>query len=188
MTELAVRGPLDEPDLHDDFGTDPMRAHSREANELRERPLGDLERVEPRTKFVQQSSVEPGADFSSEHEIVFLKITNEQSAEPHALPLRIGEAADDELLCQLAFHLEPVLRSAVLVRRPLPLGDDAFPSLIARKLPGPLMLEQWNLFQRATQAKIGEKLPSLFERQAGDVAAFEPHHVEHVIRSEEHTS
>src|SRR5687768_15826325 len=112
MPELPVCRPLDEADLDDDLGAHPV-CHPWKSDELRERPLGDLESVEPGAKIEQQSGVESRADLSSEDEVAVLVVADQKRAEPDTFPLRIGKSADDEVLRQLAFHLEPVLRSPV---------------------------------------------------------------------------
>src|SRR5687767_4637050 len=128
MPELAVHGPLDETDLHDDGRSDPVGAETGKALGLRERRLRDFERVEPRAQVEQQLCVETGADLAGKDEVLSFVIADEQGAEADARALRIGEPADYELLRRLAFHLEPQRRAPLLVGRAAALGDDAFPS------------------------------------------------------------
>ena len=97
MAQLAVPGPLDEADLHDNLRTHPVRAQARQPLGLRERRLRNLERIQPRAKIQQQRVVEAGADLSGKARSPRLvEVADEQRAEPDALALRIGEAADDE--------------------------------------------------------------------------------------------
>ena len=75
-----------------------------------------LDRVETVSKVEQHLRVEAGADLSGKHQIGPVVVADEQRAEPDARALWIGEAADDEFLRELALHLQPVLRAAMLVR------------------------------------------------------------------------
>src|SRR5206468_11272638 len=50
MAELAVHRPLDEGDLHDDLGAHPVRAHARQPDGLGERPVPDLDPIQPPPK------------------------------------------------------------------------------------------------------------------------------------------
>src|SRR5262249_55565398 len=149
MAQLAVHRPLDERHLHDDLRPHPVGADAGQARAAGERRRRNLERVEPRAQIAQQFRVEAGADPSGEHEILTIarrlalrtprvsrrgEIADEQRAEADARTLRIGEAANDELLAGFDLHLEPVRRAAMLVARPASLRDDAFPAFGA----GPL--------------------------------------------------
>src|SRR5690348_2912501 len=98
MPQLAVRRPLDEADLDDDFGAHPVRAQARQPGTARERRRRSLERVEPGAERDQLPGIEAGADATGEHEVLVLEVSDEQRAEPDAAPLRVGEAAHDELL------------------------------------------------------------------------------------------
>src|SRR4030095_739582 len=115
MPQLAVRGPLDERNLHDDFGSHPVCTNARQSFGFRERRVRDLEPVQPRTKLQQQFRVEAGADFASEDEIISIEIAHEQRSEAYAAALRIRESAHDEFLSILALHLQPMRRATVLV-------------------------------------------------------------------------
>src|SRR5262245_1610898 len=116
MTQLAVCGPLDKRNLHDDFGSHPVCANARQSFGLRERRVWDLELVQPNTKLQQQFCVEARADFAGEDEIIPIEVAYEQRAETDAAALRIRESADDEFLSGLALHLQPMRRAVVLVR------------------------------------------------------------------------
>lgn len=65
MTQLVVRRPLDEPDVHDDLGPYPVHAQLRQPCGSRERRRGDLDRFETRAKVQQKPCVEARADFSA---------------------------------------------------------------------------------------------------------------------------
>ena len=182
VTQLAVHRPFDEADLRDHFGTDPVRAHPRQAAALRERRLRDLHRVQPGPKLEQQLRIESRSDLAREDEIVLVVVPDEQRAQSDAPALRIREAADDELLRRFAFHLEPVGRAPVLVRRAAPLRDDAFPAFAPGTLPRlPIVERRDALKRRSKRQRIQQRAP-LFERQPRDVAAIDPHDVEHVVR------
>src|SRR5215467_10944735 len=116
MAQLAVCGPLDERNLHDDFGSHPVCANARQSFGFREWRVWDLELVQPSTKRQQQFRVEAGADFAGEDEIILIEVAYEQRAETDAAALRICESANDEFLSGLALHLQPMRRAAVLVR------------------------------------------------------------------------
>src|SRR3984893_1626840 len=135
MPQLAVHGPLDEADPHDQLRTYPVRAQARQPLRLRERRYRQLDRVESRAQIEEQLRVEAGADLSHEDEIVAVVVADEQRTETGARALRIGKAADHELLRELALHLQPEPRSSVLVRRASPLGDHAFPSFAPCVIP-----------------------------------------------------
>src|SRR5215471_1776578 len=114
MPELSVHRPFDEPDLHHDLGTNPVAA-TRQAFAFRERRLLDRKRIETRSQIEQKFRVETSADFAGECEVVAVVVADEQRAEADASALRIGEAADDELLRRFDLHLEPVLRASMFV-------------------------------------------------------------------------
>src|SRR5439155_5580075 len=163
MPQLAVHGPLDEGDLHDDLRARPMRAQAGQPLRARERRRRDLDPIEPRAQIEQQLRVEAGADLAGEHEIVLLEIPDEQRAEADASALRIGEAADDELLRRLAFHLQPVRRTPMLVRRVAALRDDAFPALPAGPLPGFLVVQRFDARKGGPERQIAQEAEPLVE-------------------------
>ena len=109
-------------------------------------------------------------------------VADEQRAEADARALRIGEAADDELLRRLALHLQPVLRAAMLVRRAAPLGDHAFPALAPGALP---RLARRRAARRAASAasngSVLQQRASIFERQRRHGSSVQPQDVEDVI-------
>src|SRR6185369_16163683 len=141
VPQLAVHRPFDETGLYDDLGTHPV-AVSRQALAFRERRLLDRERVETLAQVEEELRIEARADLAGEEEVGAVVVADQESAKTDARALRIGEAADDELLRGLDLHLEPVLRAPMLVRRPAALGDDAFPSLPPRAIPRPGILQQ----------------------------------------------
>ena len=137
--------------------------------------FGDLERVEPRAQVEQQLGVEAGADLAGEHEIVLFEVADQQRAQADARALRIGEAADDELLRRLALHLQPVRRAAVLVRRVAPLGDDALPSLAHARSHGFGSSSAVDALQRRLEAAARAATRGARSSGSGiDVAAVEP--------------
>src|SRR5688500_4108490 len=106
VTQLAVHGPFGERDLNHHLGKHPVRAQALEADRFREWRRGERQPVEPRTKVEQQLRIEPGPDLPRKDEVVAFVVADEQRAETDADALRVGEAADDELLRRFAFHLE----------------------------------------------------------------------------------
>src|SRR5258705_7628619 len=117
MAKLAVHRPLDERHVDDDLRTRPVRAQPRQARGPGERRRRNLEAIEPRAEIEQQLRVEAGPDFSGEDEIVRLalrlelrtrralprgEIADQQRAEADARALRIGEAANHELLARIS--------------------------------------------------------------------------------------
>ena len=105
MTKLVVFGPLNEADLDDDLRADPVSAYAREADGFGEGRLLDLDAIELGAQVVQEFRIKAGADLAGENEIIAVVVANQQGAQADALALRIGEAADYELLGQLTFHL-----------------------------------------------------------------------------------
>ena len=105
MPQLVVAGPLDERHLHDDRRPHPVRAQLRQALRDRERRLRDLDRIETLAQIEQQLGVEAGADLSGEHEVVAFVVADQQRAEADARALRIGEAADHQLLRALRIFI-----------------------------------------------------------------------------------
>src|SRR5262245_3783410 len=129
MPKLAVHGPLGESHLHHDFGTHPMNAQPRKTGAFREWRSLRLETIEPFAQVEQHRRVEAGAELAGKDEVAALEVADQQCAEADPCALGIREAADDKLLRRLHLHLQPVLRSTMLVRRAAPLGDHALPSL-----------------------------------------------------------
>src|SRR5690606_7733266 len=107
---------------------------------------------------------------------------DEQRTQPCPALLRIREAADEKLRRQLALHLEPALRAAVLVRRVEPLRDHALPALRTRLLPRPRSVHALHAAEWWLERQRVQHLISLYERQQCDVSTVQPQHVEHVIR------
>src|SRR5262249_20704724 len=151
MAQFAVYGPLDERDLHDDFGYYPMGSNARQPCGPCERRFRDLQPVESRTQIQQQLRIEAGADFAGEDEIVPIEVSDEQCTQTHAGSLRIRVSANNEFLRRFALHLEPVRRATVLVQRSAPLGNHSFPSLAARTLPRLVVRDFRNVRQRSAE-------------------------------------
>jgi hypothetical protein len=102
MAKLAVAGPFDERDSDGDPGRDPVGPEARESFRFREGRLLDLQRVEPRPQVEQHLRVEARPDLPRERELALVVMTDEQRAEADPRALRIGEAADEEVVRQLA--------------------------------------------------------------------------------------
>src|SRR6185312_2166533 len=83
-----------------------------------------------RVQADQGALVEAGADLAGVSQLaVAVVVAQQQRAEPDARALRVGVAADDELLSVLALDLQPVPGPPGPVGRAGPLGDDPFPAL-----------------------------------------------------------
>src|SRR5215467_733508 len=180
MAQLAMHGPLDEPDLNDDLRTHPVSLAGK-AFRFRERRLVDGDGVEPLSQVEQELCVEARADLAGEDEVAIMVIPDEKRAETHARALRIGESADDELLCGLDLHLQPVLRAAMLIRRSPALGDDPFPTFAAGALPRLRVVEELDASQGRFKRERLKKRATLLEGQRGHGVAVQPEDVEHVI-------
>jgi hypothetical protein len=181
MTQLPVPRPLDEAGFHDDLRTHPVRSQTWQSLRLRKRRRRNLEGVQPPAEVQQQRIVEAGAELPGKAEILTLEVADEQRAEPDALSLRIGEAADDERVRLLALHLQPLLRAAMLVLGVAPLGDDALPPFGAGALPGLRIVERRHLFERQPERQLTQERAALVERQGGQIPSVEPQDVEHVV-------
>jgi hypothetical protein len=110
-------------------------------------------------------------------------VADQQRAEPDPRALRIGEAADDEVLGRLALHLEPMRRSAVLVRRVAPLRDHPFPALGLGRLPRLRIVERGHAPQRRPKRELLQQRLALVQWKRGDAASVEPEDVEDVVRA-----
>src|SRR4051795_11319230 len=132
VAQHAVAGPLGEPDLCDQLRAYPMHVSLAHRVALERRTVhftvGEL-----RTECPQHRVAEPGADLARVDEDAAVVVAEQQRTEPGAAALRLGPAADDELLVPDALELEPVLRPTTGVRRRRAFGDDA---LVAARAGG----------------------------------------------------
>src|SRR5262245_277075 len=135
MTQFAVNRPLNERNLHDDLRPDPMCAKPRESAGLREERLRDFEFVQACPKVQQELCVEAGSDLAGKHEVLMIKVTDQQSPKTDATALRIRESTYDKFLRRFALHLQPMRRAAMLIRRRAQFSDHTFPSFTTRALP-----------------------------------------------------
>src|SRR4249919_1266919 len=111
MAQLPGRGPLAEPDLADQPGLDPVhpRHRTRQLAAL-ERGTWPFDGGQPVVQAAQHLVGEAGADLTRvEQPSAGVVVAEQQRAEPDPRALRVGEAADDELLAALALELQPVL-------------------------------------------------------------------------------
>jgi hypothetical protein len=182
MAEFAVDGPLGEGHLHDNFRADPMRVAAGEPDSFRERRLRDFEPIQSSAQLCQKLRVKPGADLAGEHEVLFLEVPHQQSAESGAAALWVREAPNHEFLRGLAFHLEPVWGATVLIRCVAALCDNAFPAFFACAFPRPFAREFRDAVQRRPQGQSREQVPPLVQREPGYVTPFMPEDVKHVVR------
>ena len=172
MAQLAVHRPLDEGDLHDDLRPHPVRAQARQAVAFVNGGFA-ISSASSRARRSSSSFVsKPVPTLPAKTKSSLLEVADQQRAEADASALRIGEAADDELLRRLAFHLQPVRRAAVLVRRVAPLGDDAFPALAARALPRLRIVERGDALRAAVAS--GSVVSSARRSSSGSAVTSRP--------------
>ena len=145
--------------------------------------FGNFEFVQLRTQIQQQFGVESSSDLSRKNKVVIFVITDKKRPEPDPLALRIGKTTNQKILRQLAFHLQPLLRAAMLVDRTASLRNHAFPafSLCARS-HGDGSSISVDAMQWFREWQLGQQIATFFERECGHVAAVEPHDVKDVIR------
>ena len=165
MAKLAVPGPFDEAYLTTISGRTQCARRRGSPLALVNGVFG-ISRASSRARRSSSSLVsKPVPIFPAKHEVVPVEVPDQQRAETHALALRIGEAADDEVVRLLALHLQPVLRAAMLVGRVAALRDDALPSFGAGALPGLRIVEQRHLRERQSERHAAQQRATLFERQ-----------------------
>ena len=111
MAKLSVLGPFVEADLGHELGPHPMDPFSGKLPRL-ERRLALLQGRQLPGQVRQRLPVESGPDLACVHEPAVLVVAHQEgSEEPGPVPLRIGVAADDDLLFCDALELKPVLGS-----------------------------------------------------------------------------
>src|SRR5215469_17845168 len=129
VAQLPVGRPLAEAHLADEARLDPVHVGPRQVAAVERRPVA-LQAGQRRVEGVQRPLAEAGADLARVRELaVGVVVAEQQRAEAGPRPLRVGEAADDELLAALALELQPVLGPSGSVRRVGALGDDPLPAL-----------------------------------------------------------
>ena len=182
MTKLAVRGPFDEGDLHDDLGTRPVNPQARQAFGFRERRRRNLEAIQSIAEVEQQLRVESRCR-SCRRRRNRRRRNSRRAARPvrRVLPCGSVNPPTTSSCASLALHLQPVRRAPLLVGRVAPLGDDAFPALAAGPLPRLRIVERGDALERRLKRQSIEERAPLVERQRRDVAAVEPDDVEDVI-------
>jgi hypothetical protein len=132
VAKLAVVGPLGKADLADEPRLDPVHPPGRRQAAPAERRIGPFQAREPVVQAQQGLAAEPGADLARVDQFaVTVVVTEEQRAESDPGALRVGVAADDELLPVLALELQPVPVASALVGGIGPLGDQALPAVPA---------------------------------------------------------
>src|SRR5207249_5298088 len=97
----------------------------------RERAALGGERAETRGELVQPRAVEAGAGAARIDERAVVVDAQVDGAQPHARPLRVGVAADHELLALDALDLAPLGAATAEVARLSPLRDHAFQARLA---------------------------------------------------------
>jgi hypothetical protein len=173
MAQLPLTGPFAEADLGDQLRPHPMHPRAGESPD-RERRLVLLQRGQPPPEALEQLVVETGPDLAGVDQVVALPVAEQQSAEAVPGPLRVGVAADHQLLLVGALELQPVARPPGRVGRVGPLGDHALPALAAGLPPVGLAVgvavggEPEGVVKRQQAPQHGLALPQL---QASQVVA-----------------
>src|SRR5919204_5751996 len=107
MAQLPLTGPFAEADLGDQLRPHPMHPRAGESPD-RERRLVLLQRGQPPPEALEQLVVEAGPDLAGVDQLVAAVVAEQQSAEAVPGPLRVGVAADHQLLLVDALELQPV--------------------------------------------------------------------------------
>src|SRR5436309_3445479 len=115
MTQLSMHGPLNESYLYNDLRPHPVRAYAGQADDLGKRGLLNLDLIELCPQVEQQCSIKASPNPACKYKIPVVIVANQQRAQADSLSLRIREPTDNKLLSQLAFHFQPMWRSAVFV-------------------------------------------------------------------------
>jgi hypothetical protein len=137
MSNLAVVGPLGEGDLGDELRLHPVRVFAKPpGRRRRERALCRFELVQRRSELARAFCREAGPDLAGEDQIVAVVVADEQRADSYARPLRIREAADDELLPANTLGLQPPAALSEQIGEVPVLGDDPLESQPARFAEG----------------------------------------------------
>jgi len=133
VPQFPVRGPLAEADLGDKLGLDPVHVGSGQAADGLEGRVRPLEGGQGLVQAGQRTPVEAGTNLAGVVQLAVAAVVAEQQrAEPDPGPLRVGVAADGELLAVQALELQPVPGAAGPVGRVGALGDEPLPAQAAR--------------------------------------------------------
>ena len=173
VAQLAVHGPLDERDLHDDLRPHPVRAR-------RGRPVArvngdcrDLDGVEAGAQIEQQlacrSRCRPCRRTRSRR-----RRSSRRAARRgrRALPCGSVKPPTTSSCAGLALHLQPVRRAAVLVGRVATLRDHAFPALARR--PAPTASSSSSAARAAAARRSGSASSSARRSSSGSVVTSRP--------------
>ncbi|MNS95994.1 hypothetical protein D3C72_1302750 [compost metagenome] len=125
MPHAALPGPGAEGHLRYQLWLDPVAANA--ARQVVERRGVRHQRVELLAQRAEHRGVEAGADVAGVAQLALRVVhAQQQGAEPAAAALRVGKAADHELLPQRAFELDPRVGARADVGRVVALADHAF--------------------------------------------------------------
>ena len=128
--------------------------------------------------------VEACADLAGVAQTLVLLVAHQQRAEVRARPLRRGEAADHELLLEVALELEPVARAGGrAVRAVCALRDQPFEALaagLAEQLRAVLVAVRAVAHPPAELEGLAQERLALAQWQVANVAAIVAQQVEHV--------
>src|SRR5258705_1338929 len=147
VAQLAMCGPLNKPNQHDDLRPYPMCTQARQSNSFRKRRLPYLETIQSGTQLEQQLRVKASSNLPCKHELVAFVMSNEKRTETDAFALRICESTNDELLRHLALHFQPMFRTALFINRIASLSDDTFPTFLQRSLPRQRIRQRLNALE-----------------------------------------
>src|SRR5262249_6415353 len=130
VPQLAVARPFRESHLPDELRPDPVSA-AYTGGPFVERARLLLELAQPLLEIAEHPVVEAGADLAGVDEAAVVVDAPEQRTDPDARALRLGVAADHDLLLLETLDLEPVGTARAAIRRIAPLGDDALDAELA---------------------------------------------------------
>src|ERR1700761_2071397 len=131
MPQPARARPLGEPDLADQFGSDPGDVAFADRARVGERRGVGSAGPHRAAELVQGVGVEAGADLARVAQRRTVVVAEQQRPELDPGSARGGEPADHELLSGLALELLPVLGPRAAIRAVGTLGDHTLPALAA---------------------------------------------------------
>src|SRR4051812_4903087 len=190
MPHPAIGGPLAELDFRHSRRFHPVRVLAQPAGRWWiERSLVDLEFLQPSSQ-VQAERVAPpgsGSDLTGELQRAALVVADEDRADTHPRPRRVGKSADHELLSLHALDLLPIgAARADPVRRVAQLADDALRPQSARigENGGAISIEVRVVANDARSAtdELVQGALAVLERLSGQILAIQSQQIEREIR------
>ena len=196
MPHMAVRRPLREGDLGDQFGPHPAldgggRAARPSTTARRiadvERRLVDLEKCQLAKQLAAGLAVPAGADVAGVDQLVLGVDAEQQTADLGGGAAAIDEAADHELLALAAFQLQPGLGATRHVGCVAALRDHAFelePADVvehAGDIAGEVFAEA-DAVPAFLLDELAQQAAAILQGHLAQVVAFEERHVEQVAQ------